>query len=405
MLMNPTQGAGDRPLSDAARRREPPALWSLAFRPFFLAAGVWAAAALSLWVFVLATNQALPSAFDPLSWHIHEMLFGFVTAAIAGFLLTAIPNWTGRPPIQDWPLAGLAALWLLGRVLCLTSAFLPLWLTAAVDVAFPFALGACAAREIVAARNWRNLMMPVPIGILGIADLMMYLELGGADIPSGLGWRLAIAAIIALISAVGGRIIPSFTRNWLAARGVDRLPPPADLIDRLALASLHLGLLAWALLPAMSAIGALLLVAAGLNAWRLARWRGHAVLREPLLVILHLGYLWVAIGAALLGASEFGAAVPESAAIHAFTAGAIGTMILAVMSRVSLGHTGRQLHADHATTACYVLVTFAALTRIEAAIFTSVFLPLIVLSGVLWVAAFVLFVAHYGAILMSPRPR
>jgi uncharacterized protein involved in response to NO len=377
----------------------------MAFRPFFLAAGLWAAAALSLWVIVLATNQVLPSAFDPLTWHIHEMLFGFVTAAIAGFLLTAIPNWTARRPIQGRSLAGLVGLWLLGRILCMTSAFLPLWLAAGVDVAFAFALGAFATREIIAARNWRNLMMLAPIGALGVANLMMYLELGGVDIPTGLGWRLAIAAIIALISAIGGRIIPVFTRNWLLAHGKKGLPSEAGLIDRLALATLHLGLLAWAFLPAEPAVGALLLAAAGLNAWRLVRWRGHAAVGEPLLAILHLGYLWVVVGVGLLGVSEIGEPVPQSAAIHALTAGAIGTMILAVMSRVSLGHTGRELHADRATVASYVLVTFAAFTRIAAAISASFFLPLIVLSGALWAAGFLLFIAHYTAILISPRLR
>jgi uncharacterized protein involved in response to NO len=333
------------------------------------------------------------------------MLFGFVVAAIAGFLLTAIPNWTARPPIQGGVLAGLVALWAAGRIVCLVSAFLPLRLAAGIDVAFPFVLGALAAREIVAARNWRNLMMTVPLGVLGIANLLMYLEVGGVNVPTGLGWRLAIAAIIALITAVGGRIIPAFTRNWLVAQGATRLPTAARLVDRLALSTLHLGLLAWAFLPAVPAVGGLLLVGALLNAWRLARWRGHAVFGEPLLAILHLGYLWVVIGAALLGVSALGDLVPQSAAIHAFTAGAIGTMILAVMSRVSLGHTGRQLHADRTTVACYVLVTFSAFARIGAALFASVFMPLIMLSGVLWVAAFLLFIAHYGAMLISPRAR
>lgn len=185
---------------------------------FFLAAALWAAFSLTLWIVLFETGSALPSRFDPLSWHIHAMLFGFVLAAIAGFILTAIPNWTGRRPIQGSALAGLVALWLLGRIACFVSAFLPLWFAAALDVAFPLVLSAVAAREIVAARNWRNLMMPFPIGVLGIADLLTYLERAGFGIPAGLGWRLAMAAIIALVSAIGGRIIPAFTRNWLVKR-------------------------------------------------------------------------------------------------------------------------------------------------------------------------------------------
>ena len=199
-------------------------LWSLAFRPFFLAAAVWAALALTLWIILFMTGGALPSRFDPLSWHIHAMLFGFVPATIAGFMLTAIPNWTGRPPIHGALLVGLAVLWLVGRIACLVSVVLPLWLAAAVDLAFPVVLCVVAVREIVAARNWRNLMMPIPIGVIAVADLLTYLELAGYGVSAGLGWRLAIVAIIALISAIGGRIIPAFTRNWLVKRGASALP-------------------------------------------------------------------------------------------------------------------------------------------------------------------------------------
>jgi uncharacterized protein involved in response to NO len=381
---------------------QPAALWSLAFRPFFFAASFWAALALALWVVVFITGGVLPSRFDPLTWHIHAMLFGFVLAAITGFMLTAIPNWTGRPPIRGAALAGLVGLWLTGRIACLVSAFLPLWLAAALDLAFPVALCAVAAHEIIAARNWRNLMMPVQIGVLGIADLLMYLELAGFDLPPGLGWRLAIAAIIALISAIGGRIIPAFTRNWLVRRRASRLPGEHGLIDRIGLATLHTGLLGWAVFPTSQWVGALLLLAAASNLWRLARWRAMTSLGEPLLAILHLGYAWVVFGAALLGMSLLTAAVPEAAAIHAFTAGAIGTMVLAVMTRVARGHTGRPLEADRVTIAIYVQITAAALTRVLAA-FQGDSVPLLGISGLLWVAGFGLFVMAYGPMLFLPR--
>ena len=192
-------------------RARPLAIWTIGFRPFFLMAGVWSAVALAGWIAMLAMGLALPSRFDPLTWHIHEMLFGFVLAVIAGFLLTAIPNWTGRVPISGLPLAALATLWLMGRVTCFVSASIPLGLAAAIDLAFPFALCGVVAREIVAGRNWRNMIMPVPIAVLGVADLLMYLELAGSFVPAGLGWRLALTAIIVLISVVGGRIVPSFT--------------------------------------------------------------------------------------------------------------------------------------------------------------------------------------------------
>ena len=381
----------------------PASLWSLAFRPFFLAAAVWAALALALWIVLFMAGGTLPSRFDALSWHIHAMLFGFVPAAIAGFMLTAIPSWTGRAPIQGPQLVGLAGLWLVGRIACLVSGFLPLWLGAALDLAFPFALCAYAAREIIAAHNWRNLMMPVPIAVLGIANLLMYLELAGNHVPNGLGWRLAIAAVIILISAIGGRIIPAFTRNWLVKRGVTVLPAAHDMFDHIALAVLHTGLLGWAFFPASKPVGAILVTAAALNLWRLARWRGLATIAEPLLAILHVGYAWVVLGTALLGASLLTAAVSESAAIHAFTAGAIGTMVLAVMTRVVRGHTGRALEADRVTIMIYFLITAAGALRVVAECLSDIAMIVLAISAVLWVASFGLFAVSYGPMLLQPR--
>ncbi len=394
----------ERPRSVAAGvAPQPAALWTLGFRPFFLAASLWSATALALWVVMLLTGQALPSRFDPLRWHIHEMLFGFVPAAIAGFMLTAIPTWTGRRALRGAPLASLAALWLLGRIACWWSAQAPLWAAAAVDLAFPFALCAVAAWEIVAARSWRNLPMPLPIAVLGVADLLMYLEVGGVTVPPGLGWRLGLAAIIILVSAVAGRIVPSFTRNWLAQRGVESVPAGRGTIDRLGMAALHAGLIGWAFEPASRPLGALLVAAAALALYRLLRWRGLATRAEPLLAVLHVGYAWVVVGAALLGASMLGAAVPLAAAVHAFTAGAIGTMVLAVMTRVSRGHTGRPLRADRATTLIYVAISLAAAIRVLASVASAAFLPLILASAALWVASFALFAARYGPMLVAPR--
>ncbi len=382
---------------------QPTALWSLAFRPFFLAASLWAAFALTLWIALFMTGSSLPSRFDPLAWHIHAMLFGFVLAAIAGFILTAIPNWTGRRPIQGNALAGLVALWLLGRIACLFSAFLPLWLAATLDVAFPVALFAIVTREIIAARNWRNLMMPFPIGVLGIADLLAYLELAGFGVPAGLGWRLAVAAIIALVSAIGGRIIPTFTRNWLVKRGHTALPAAHGPIDSAALATLHIGLLGWAFFPNSRLVGAMLLVGAALNVWRLTRWRGTATLREPLLAILHVGYAWVVIGAGLLGGSLLTFAIPESAAIHALLAGAVGTTVIAVMTRVARGHSGRPLEADHITALIYVMIVLAGVTRVTAAFVDISSRALLGISALLWAATFVVFAWRYWPMLVSPR--
>jgi uncharacterized protein involved in response to NO len=379
------------------------AIWTIAFRPFFLATSLWAALALALWIVILTQGLTLPSRFAPLDWHVHEMLFGFIPAAIAGFLLTAIPNWTGRAPVRGQPLIGLVALWSAGRVACFTSAMLPVWVAVAVDSAFLLALCFVVAREIVLAGNRRNLIMPVPIAVLLIANILMHLEAFGTDVPAGLGRRLGLAAVIFLISVIAGRIIPAFTRNWLVVRKAEKLPAPAGRFDILAVAALALGFLSWVFFPSSPASGAMLVAAAALNAWRLARWRGVATVAEPLLAILHVGYLWLAIGAGMLGASILGDHVPEAAAIHALTAGAIGTMILAVMSRVSLGHTGRMLHADSITTTAYAAITLATVTRIAAACLPAFYLPLISVSAILWIASFTIFVLYYGPMLLAPR--
>ena len=384
-------------------KRNAPAFLTQGFRPFFLAAGLWAAVALAFWIVMFVAGSAVPSRFDPLTWHIHEMLFGFVMAAVAGFLLTAIPNWTGRLPVSGGPLALLAGLWVLGRIACLVSALVLPWIAVAADLSFPVALVGIVTREIVAGRNWRNLAVLAPVSVLGIANLLMHLEANGVVVPSGLGWRLGLAAVIVLISVMAGRIVPSFTRNWLAKRPGSDLPAGHGRIDRVALGILHAGLIGWAFLPALWPVGLLLLLGAAINLWRLLRWRGIATTEEPLLLVLHVGYAWLVLGVTLLGLALLDADVPLSAAIHALTAGAIGTMILAVMTRATRGHVGRELSADRVTVLIYVLVTLAAITRVAAAFGATWTMPLLIISACLWIAAFAGFVLGYGPMLILPR--
>jgi uncharacterized protein involved in response to NO len=390
-------------MSGAVVRRAPvPALLQAGFRPFFLAAAAWAAMALALWLAMLLGGVALPSRLPPLAWHAHEMLFGFVLAGVGGFLLTAIPNWTGRPPVAGLPLAALAALWLLGRIDALVSAELPLAAVLVLDLAFPVALSATAARELIAGRHWRNLPLLLPPLVLGAGSLLMQLEAEGLDIPAGLGWRVGLFATLALISVIGGRIIPAFTGNWLAARGVERRPPAKGLLDRVALGLLHAGLGAWVVFPEARPVGALLLLGAAATLWRLARWRGLATRAEPLLLVLHLGYLWLALGTGLLGLCLLRPDLPVVAALHALGAGAAGTMMLAVMTRASRGHTGRTLAADNGTVAIYLAVTVAALARVAAALLPGATVPLLWLAGLAWIAAFCGFLALYGPMLLRP---
>ena len=387
----------------AAGRRAPFLLFTEGFRPFFLAAGLWATVAIVLWMALLLRGAALPSRFSPLAWHIHEMLFGFVLAAMAGFLLTAIPNWTGRLPVRGAPLALLAGLWLLGRISTLVSALLPLPLAIAADLAFPLALAAVAAREVIAGRNWRNLPVVAIVSLFGAADLLMHLEAAGVGLPPGIGWRLGIGLALALIALVGGRIVPSFTRNWLARRGGARLPAPQDRFDRAALVLLDLGLLAWVAAPRGRIGGIVLLLAGAAHGWRLARWRGFATMAEPLVLVLHLGYGWLALGVALLGATMLDPALPASAAVHALTVGAISTMIVAVTTRATRGHSGRSLVADRATVVIYGLLTLAAVFRVAAALAGGEVL-LLAAAGA-WVGGFGLFCVHYGRMLTGPRLR
>jgi uncharacterized protein involved in response to NO len=370
----------------------------------FLAAGSWATISLALWLAMFFGHLSLPTRFDPVAWHVHEMLFGFVMAAVAGFLLTAIPNWTGRLPVRGYRLALLASLWVLGRLACLISANLPAWLAVLADLAFPTALLTVAAREIITGRNWRNLPMTAPLALFIIADLLMHCEALGFAVPAGLGWRLAVAAPLLLIAVIGGRIIPSFTHNWLFRRKSSRLPVSPNRFDTGAVAVLAAALLLWAAIPAHPLTGATLIIAGLVHALRLRRWRGLAAWPEKLLFILHVGYGWLVVGLLLLGLSIFDIGVPAPSAIHALTAGAIATMIVAVMPRVTRGHTGRALTADRATSLVFLLITAAALARVCASWHPEFMTLLLLISGACWIAAFGLFELVYAPMLLRRQP-
>jgi len=374
-----------------------PALLQQGFRPFFLAASLWAAGALWVWLAMLSGAVVLPTAFDPVTWHAHEMLFGFVAAVVAGFLLTAVPNWTGRMPLQGLSLAGLVALWLAGRAAVTLSAWTGPLAAAALDLAFLAALLSAVGREVLAGRNWRNLPVCLALAALLLANALVHLDAIGLAATGPAGIRLGTVVPIALITLVGGRIVPSFTSNWLRERG-ETLPAPFGRSDQVTLAVTLAALVAWTLAPE-GQFTALALLAAGLaNALRLARWRGQRTLAELLVAVLHLGYAWIAAGLFLTGVGAWSPdLVPPAAGLHALTAGAIGTMTLAVMTRASLGHTGRALTADRNTLVIYACVSLGALCRVAAA-FTSD-LPMLSLSAVLWAAAFLLFAAIYGPLL------
>lgn len=373
------------------------------FRPFFLGGAFWAVAALTLWILALTGAIQLPSGFDPLAWHRHEMLFGFVGAIVAGFLLTAVPNWTGRLPIAGPPLAGLFALWIAGRMAVLFSTTIGATLAAIVDAGFYFVLAVLAAREVFAANN-RNVPVVILVFLFGAASALDHVAAAGLIADAGLGVRFAISLVVLMISLIGGRIVPSFTRNWMTKQGIrDRLPGQPSRYDLVTIGATGLALLSWITGPEDLA-GGLMLIAGVMQAIRLARWGGLRSWRDPLVFILHVGYFWVPVGLVLLGASLLSSAVPTSASIHALTAGAMGTMILAVMTRASLGHTGRELKASRGTEIIYALVTAGVLLRVAAPLGILDYMVAMHCSAVAWGGAFLGFMLAYGPILLGPRP-
>lgn len=388
--------------SEQIRAWTGPAILSFGFRPFFLMAAIWAAAAMGVWVVMLTGRDILPTAFDPVSWHSHELLFGYLAAVIAGFLLTAVPNWTGSLPLVGWPLAGLAALWVLGRVVVATSSHLSPILAALGDLAFSVALAGFLAREIFTGRNWKNLPVLALLTAYTLANGLFHWEAAQDGTPAqGIGLRIGLAVAVLLISLIGGRIVPSFTRNWLAKRGAKRLPAPFGRADGAVLALTLATLALWVVGPDRTITA----VACGLTGlahlWRLARWQGHQTGAEALVWVLHAGYAFVPLGFLAVALGRF---FPgrDPAAMHVWMAGAVGLMTLAVMTRASLGHGGRPLHATGAITALYLALIVAVLSRLLAGVLPGESWLLHLAAGA-WIAAFGGFAVIYWPILARPK--
>jgi uncharacterized protein involved in response to NO len=387
----------------SARTYDGPALFSYGFRPFFLLGSIYAGLAILVWLPVFMDELRLVSAFIPRDWHVHEMLFGFLPAVITGFLFTAIPNWTGRLPLRGRPLMFLVALWIAGRV-CVTFSGQTGWLAAMlIDCSFLLLIAAAAAREIIAGRKWGNLSIVALVSVLLAGNVTFHLEAhfnGAAEISI----RVGIAVVVLLISLIGGRIIPSFTRNWLVKENPGRLPVPFSRFDVLTVAVGAIALVWWIVSPAAISTGYALTLAGAMHLARLARWAGDRTGRERLLLILHVGYAFVPIGFLLNAGSAFDI-VPAGAGIHAWMAGAAGIMTLAVMSRASLGHTGQQLTASIATQAIYASIIVAVVSRICAVLEPAYSVPLLHVAAFAWAAAFFGFAICYGPALIGWQKR
>jgi uncharacterized protein involved in response to NO len=380
-----------------------PMLFANGFRPFFLLGAIYAGVAILVWLPAFYGEITLTSAFAPRDWHVHEMLYGYLPAVITGFLFTAIPNWTGRLPIRGAPLMALVAVWIAGR-LGVTFSAATGWLPAMlIDTSFLLLVALAAAREIVAGRNWRNLAVVMLVLLLLAGNVAFHLEAhvqGNADIAI----RAGIAVVVLLISLIGGRIIPSFTRNWLVRENTGRLPVPFGRFDTLVVAFSAVALAAWVVSPDSRLTGAGLALAGLLHLVRLGRWAGDRTLRERLLLILHVGYFFVPLGFFLNAAAAF-EFVPASAGVHAWMVGAAGIMTLAVMSRATLGHTGQQLSASWVTQAIYAAIVVAALARICAVLEPAHSDLLLHVAAFAWAAAFIGFALAYAPLLAGHDPR
>ncbi len=370
-------------------------MFARGFRPFFLGAGLFAAIAIPLWL----SKMQSPGPFDALAWHSHEMVFGYISAVLTGFLLTAIPNWTGRLPVTGWPLAALFALWIAGRLapLAAPSIGTP---ALAVEASFLVVLAALAWREVLAGNSRRNIPICILVSLFALANILFYLE-AGLGLEPGTAIRAALATIAMLIALVGGRITPSFTRNWLVKRAATVLPAPFGRFDIACLIVTAVAMILWAAQPNAALTAIALWIAAVLQFLRLARWQGWQTASEPLLLVLHVAYFWLPVSLSLLAfnTGDFGLYTPASG-VHALTAGLIGMMTVAVMTRAILGHTGRDITAGPGTSAIFVLLFLGAALRVAAPTLPLDLTAALGVAGILWAAGFLLFAVIYGRLLI-----
>ncbi|MEZ5880899.1 MAG: NnrS family protein [Nitratireductor sp.] len=385
------------------RSYDGPALFSYGFRPFFLFGALYAALSILLWLPAYFGELTIATHFAPVDWHVHELLFGFLPAIITGFLFTAVPNWTGRMPLQGKMLILLVILWTGGRIAVALSAIIGWQIAMLADGAFLVSVTLVIAREITAGRNYRNLKVLIPLTLLALANLLFHLEAGSGQ-ETSLSRRLAFAAIVMLIVIIGGRIVPSFTRNWLARENPGPFPAPFNLFDKLSIAATATALVAWVALPQQTATGSLLAVSGMLQTVRLMRWQGYRTWRDPLVWILHVSYGLLSVGLLVLGLSVLRPnAFFPAAALHLIAIGAIGGMTLSVMVRASRGHTGQALQAGNGGKLCFATILLAAAARVAAEYWPSYYVFWLHIAALGWITAYLAFAATFAPHLATKR--
>ncbi|MDT7526008.1 MULTISPECIES: NnrS family protein [Idiomarinaceae] len=384
-------------------------MWPLlrqAFRPMFLLGASFSALAITLWLLVLAQVIELPVYGQTLFWHSHEMIFGFVAAIIVGFLLTAVQNWTGLRATHGRALGILTAVWVLGRLGLLVGAWLPWWLVAAVDLLFLPLAAILLAVPLIAVKQQRNLFFVPVLFLLTLCNALMHfgLQTGQYEIQQ-LGSQNAVWLVTLLMAIVGGRVLPMFTANGTMTPKAE----PIVWLDRIGLGSLWLIFVLnitnfSAMVPAL--VMALLFATSALAlAIRCARWRIWITWKVPLLWSLHVAYWFIPIGLALYALRYAGFPITNSLALHALTAGAMGNMILAMIARVSLGHSGRALQPKPIISAAFMLVIVAAVVRVFVqGLWPELSVYWYALSAFAWVLAYGIYVLVYFPILTTPRP-
>jgi uncharacterized protein involved in response to NO len=340
----------------------------------------------------------------PAWWHGHELVFGFAAAAICGFLLTAVPKWTASEPLRGGALGALVLLWVAGRAVMWAAGVVPAALVALVDLALFPAMAVAMAKPILRARNVRNYGFPVLLAALFVANAMMHAEVMGWARTGRVGLHGATYLVVIMVAVVSGRIVPSFTAGALARRGSGTPVRQVPWLGRLAVGAVVAAAACQVLQVGTPWRGGTALAAAALLAARAGGWRATATLREPIVWVLHAGHGWLMVGFALLAWAELVGGIAGTAALHALTAGAIGTMVLAVMTRASLGHTGRPLRASAPITAAYALVLLGALVRVFGPMVAPAgYVHAVLTGGVLWALGYALFVVVYAPILLRPR--